>query len=370
MPDPARRRRPPVAPRGPGGRRLLPLLPLVAALLAGPARPAAAQEYRLGEDDEWTRVRQADPGSPAAQLARVRAALADRSWDRAEFLATRWIEVHPDHPLTPEAYLIRGDALAGRGDLYDALFDYELLIRGYPGSDAFVRALEREYEIAREFLGGRKRKILGLRIASAVEEAEELLIRIQERLPGSRLSERAAITLADHYFAQRRMTLAAEMYAIFLRNHPRSVDTSKARKRLIAANLAAFAGPEFDASGLIEARTRIEELLVTDPAAVADLDTTAILIRIEESLAEKQLVTARWYARSGDPFSAERVLRRLVREQPRTAAAAEGARLALSMMDRLPARVRATAGVYRTLLGQDPDPGSAQPDDDAAETMP
>lgn len=334
--------------------------------------PVAAQEYRLGEDDEWETVQEAAPGSPAAQLERIRAQLADGNWDRVEFLATRWIDTHRDHPLAPEAYLVRGDALYGRGDQYDALFDYEYLIRAFPGSDAFVRALEREYRIARNFLAGRKRKVLGFRIASAVEEAEELLIRVQERLPGSRLAEQAAITLADHYFSQRRMTLAAEMYAIFLRNHPQSVDVTKARKRLIAANLAAFAGPEFDASGLIEARTRIEELLVRDPAAVADLDTTAILVRIEESLAEKQLRTAQWYARSGDPISAERVLRRLVRDRPRTAAATNGARYALQLMDELPQWLQEQAGLYRALLGQTPaataapaSPGrpAAEPDD-------
>ncbi|MHC4810259.1 MAG: outer membrane protein assembly factor BamD [Planctomycetota bacterium] len=339
--------------------RLLAASPIAVAVL-GLAGLAHAQEYRLGDDDQWTQVSEPDPGSPAAQLQRIRARLADGDWDRVEFLATRWIETNPGHPLTPEAYLLRGDALFGRGDQYDALFDYEYLVRAFPGSDAFGRALEREYRIACNFLAGRKRKILGLRIASAVEEAEELLIRVQERLPGSRLAEQAAITLADHYFAQRRMKLAAEMYAIFLRNHPRSVDVPKARKRLIAANLAGFAGPEFDASGLIEARTRIEDLVADDPASVADLDTTAILIRIEESLAEKQLRTARWYARSGDPISAERVLRRLIRDRPRTAAAAEGARFALELMPGLPERVQRQDGPYRELLGL---PTTAETDD-------
>lgn len=337
---------------GPRPRRSRLAAGLVVVGLMAIAMPAGAQEYRLGDDDEWEAVRENAAGSPAAQLERIRAQLADGNWDRVEFLATRWIDSHTDHRLAPEAYLIRGDALFGRGDQYEALFDYEYLIRAYPGSDAFVRALEREYRIALNFISGRKRKVLGFRVASALEEAEELLIRVQERLPGSRLAEQAAITLGDHYFAQRRMSLAAEMYAIFLRNHPTSIDVTKARKRLIAANLAAFAGPEFDASGLIEARTRIEELLVTDPAAVADLDTTAILVRVEESLAEKQLRTAQWYARSGDPISAERVLRRLVRERPRTAAATNGARFALSLMGRLPARVQALATIYRELLGE------------------
>ncbi|MFK7961695.1 MAG: outer membrane protein assembly factor BamD [Phycisphaerales bacterium] len=312
---------------------------------------ASAQRLRLGDDDEWTLVEPETSDPAGMQLRRIRAALADRDWDRTEFLATRWIETHPDHPLLPEAYLVRGDALAGRGDEYEALFDYELIARRYAGSDAFVRSLEREYDIAVQYLEGRRRKLAGLRIAKAADEAEELLIRLQERLPGSRLAERAALTLADHYFRERRMTLAADMYAIFLENHPRSIDTDRARKRLVAANLAAFKGPEFDASGLIDARTRIEELVATRPSIARELDTTGLLVRIDESRATKQLTTARWYLRTRDPIAAERILRRLIDEHPRTAAATEGANLALELMDRLPPSVQRFRPRYESVVG-------------------
>jgi outer membrane protein assembly factor BamD (BamD/ComL family) len=82
-----------------------------------------------------------------------------------------------------------------------------------------------------------------MRLLDAGDVAEELLIRIQERLPGSRLAELAGIELADYYFARRKMDLAAEMYSIFLQNNPRSEFVSKARRRLIYAHLASFKGP-------------------------------------------------------------------------------------------------------------------------------
>lgn len=342
----------------------------VFATVLGIASAASAQSFELGDDDEWREVRTAAEGSPEAQLERIRAALADRRWSRAEFLATRWIDTHRDHPSIAEALLARGDALRGRGDSYEALFDYELIARAHPGSEAFVRALEREYEIADEFLSGKRRKIAGLRIVNARDEAEELMIRIQERLPGSRLAERAALRLADHYFAERRMTLAGEMYAIFLQNHPRSKDVEKARKRLIAANLAAFKGPEFDASGLVEARIRIEEAMAEGPTTLAGLDAPALLVRIDESRARKQLTTARWYDRSGDPVSAEHVLRRLVDRFPGTAAAVEGAAFGLELMDRLPTRRQGYADRYRMLAGALASPAANAVEPDTPADMP
>ena len=92
---------------------------------------------------------------------------------------------------------------------YEALYDYEVVARTYTGSEVFVAALERELDIARRYANGEKRRLWGMRIASAESEAEELLIRVQERLPGSSLAEEAALLLGDFYFSRRQMDLAA-----------------------------------------------------------------------------------------------------------------------------------------------------------------
>lgn len=323
---------------------------LVVAAAGGPADPAAAQqEWILDDADTWAEAAVPRPGTPEAALAAAREAYAQGDLERAEFLATQWIERHEDHPLMAEALLVRGDALNDQGEDYQALFDYERIARAHTGSDAFVTALEREYEIARAYLNGRKRKFWGLRIADATEEGEELMIRIQERLPGSRLAERAALTLADWYFRERKLDLAAEMYEVFLINHPRSVHAEDARRRLVYAYLAAFKGPEFDATGLAEARTRIEEMQAESPRMAEQIGAEALLTRIEASEANKRLVTARWYLRTGDPVAAELVLRRLIRRHPRTAAATEALRLAIDLLDDLPPAVLAEAPDYRAI---------------------
>src|SRR5262245_5352833 len=137
-----------------------------AAFLAGAmlaASPALAQDtYKLGPDDAWQKSGDIDTSTAEGQLQEARKALAGKDYSRAENLATRWIEKHEQHPLLPDAYLIRGDAKVGLGDEYQALFDYEFVARSFTGSDAFVTACQREFDIALQYAHGLKRKFLGM----------------------------------------------------------------------------------------------------------------------------------------------------------------------------------------------------------------
>src|SRR5204863_5976466 len=140
--------------------------------------------------------------------------------------------------LMPEAYLIRGDALQAQGDEYKALFDYEFVARTFTGSEAFITACQREFDIGKKYAHGLYRKFLGMRIVPADDEAEEIFIRVQERMPGSRLGEEAGMELADFYFDRRKMGLAADAYELFIQNYPHSTQLGKAAKRGIYAGLA------------------------------------------------------------------------------------------------------------------------------------
>ena len=323
----------------------------VPAILLGVLASAAQgqEQYILTEQDTWQAEESVDPTGPEGRLAVARRALAAQDYVRAEHLAGAWIERHEHHPLLPDAYLIRADALNAQSSLYKALFDYEFIARAYPGSEVFVTALQREFQIAQRFGAGYKRKLWGMRIVDASDEAEELLIRIQERMPGSRLAEQAAIELADFYFRRRQMDLAVDMYSIFIENYRDSQWISKARRRLIYAHLATFKGPEFDIAGLREARSRLNELKAMEPSTAQQVGADGLLNRIDESDARKLLGIARWYKQTGDPIAAEMTVRRLVKQYPRSLAVNEALRMMGEILDKLPPSVLAEAPDYEAL---------------------
>lgn len=262
-------------------------------------------------------------GDPNLVLARER--LASGSDDAAVAMLDTWFEQNPDPrgSMVPEALLLRGDAHLAGGDEYRALLDYERIARDFSGTDALPIALERQLKIANMYLDGLRVKLWGLiRIDSGRPLAEEIIIRINERLPGSRLAEQALLDLSDYYYRERELRQAADAYDIFLKLFPKSDKRELAMQRRLYANIAQFKGPKYDASSLTDAQAQIEEYAAEFPAQAREkgLDD-ALTARLEESLAAEMLETARWYLRVDDPVSARLTLNRLVRAHPRTQAA-------------------------------------------------
>ncbi|MEM1109111.1 MAG: outer membrane protein assembly factor BamD [Planctomycetota bacterium] len=300
-------------------RGLSSILCLVA--LSGFAGVTLGQTSYELTDDGFEAIAVPEPGSPEAELAEARRLIAQGTPHKVFKLLDQWFTDHPGHPLTVEARLLRGDANAAQGEYYLALFDYEEVITFYPASEQFWTALEREYEIGVLYTTGFKRKLFGIRWLPAEGEGAELLIRVQERAPGSDIGERASIALADHYFRSRQMPLATDAYDLFLINYPQSELRQWALLRLIQASLARFKGPEFDATGLIDAAERLGQYRDEFPAAAESVGVEALLIRIRESLARRDFASANWYDRTGQTVSAVLLYRRLIEEYSDTAAA-------------------------------------------------
>jgi len=314
---------------------------LMTCLLAGvfTASAAAQESFELG-DEGFEKVEAPDPDTPEGELHRIRAAIAEGKGSDAIGMADDWIDEHPNHPMLPEAYLLRGDARTSIDHYFKALFDYELLIRQYPDSPQFQIALERELKIADAFAGGVKRRLWGMRIMPAFGEAEELYIRIQERAPGRRIAEEAGIKLADYYYKNAQMRNAADAYELFLQNYPQSQWREHAMQRQVLANLATFKGPRFDATGLIEGQRRLLDYKSAYPAAAERIGADALLTRIDETLATRDLIVAKWYERSGEQVSAAFTYRRLIKDHPASAAA----RQALQRLKELEPAAFANAG--------------------------
>lgn len=300
---------------------------------------ASAQLQIVGEaqgSGQASPARELTPDERVMQEARK--AIASRSPGRAKSLLDAWISEHAgsEHPQLPEAYYLRGNAKLAADDEYDALFDYEEVVRNYSGSEFFVSALEKELEVAKLYFNGRLKPSLGLRIDTGVPTAEEIVIRICERLPGSKLAERAMLELADYYARARDLRMAAETYDVFVRLFPRSGMRAKAMERRIYANVAQFKGPEYDASVLRDAAVQIDEFQEEFPVQAQDSGLTdALAARLDESQAAALLKTARWYIKRDDPISAQVTLTRLVRKHPRTAAAQEALTLLESVRETL-----------------------------------
>ncbi len=312
--------------------RLVPNLARIAAsacvLAAASWAHAQTTEYRLDQSGQWEAVSKAEAGSDAATIGEARTHIAEGRPEKALSLLDKWIAVHEndDNMYLPQAYLLRGDAKTASGNEYKALYDYEQgVINRFPATEEFVTALERELDIGVRYVNGLKYKWLGVRIWDASDIGEELLIRIQERLPNSRLAERAGIELADYYYRTRDLELAGEAYELFLLNYPNSAYKQKAMERRVYSSIGQYKGPNYDSSSLLDAQALIKRFSSLYPEEAQQVGLNdALVARLDESAAAEMLESARWYMKQGDTVSARYLLSRLVEKHPSTAAGTLG----------------------------------------------
>ena len=286
---------------------------------------AQSKEFTLDDSGQWVKGRTPAPGSDEAVMANAAALLAGDDPSAAQSVLEEWIRVndHSESRWRPRAHLLLGDALLAQGDEFAALFEYERqVVQRFPKSEEFVRAIERELRIGIQYAHGLKRKFLGVRVIKTGDIAEETLIRVQERLPGSEVAEQAAIELADFYYRRNDLELASITYDLYTVNYPNGPNLRKAMERLIRVNVAKYKGPEYDGSSLIDAIEETKHFLHRYPAdAEKNAFDDRLVRRLQDALADQTLAGARWYIRRGDQTSARFMLRRLVRRRPNSPAA-------------------------------------------------
>ncbi len=329
---------------------------LMSLIAAGGAASVACAQVKIVDlpgaatTTPVVKVQQVDPAklTPDELLMRqAREAIVANKAGKAKELLTPWIKLHKfsEHPLMAEALYLRGNATLAMDDEYDALYDYEEIANNYAGSEYFAKALEREFDIAKLYFAGRLRPgVLGIRLDSGTPVAEEIIIRIGERLPGSKLAEKALLELADYYAGKRDLRMAAETYDVFVRLFPRSPMRSQAMQRRIYSSVAQFKGPEYSTRSLKDAKVLIEDFAAEFPAEAQRTGLNdGLTARLDESAAAGLLTQAQWYVKRDDPVAARLTLTRLIKRHPKTASAHEGLDLIAAIDEKYPQLKPATA---------------------------
>ncbi len=291
-------------------------------LVVAAASMAQSEAYTLGPDGEWVLTESPEEGGDRAFMAEMRRLIDDGTPGQAKVRLNEWIREHKktNNPYLPTAYLLRGDARAAAGNEYRALYDYEKVIRDFPSAPEFVTAVERELAIAISYVHGLRKRAFGVRIAGAEKTGEQLLILVDERMPGSQLAETANIQLADYYFRSGNLEAADTVYELFIRFNLSSRHRKHALLRRVQASIGQFKGPKYDATMLTDAELLIRDFKQEYPLDAERENMDGLLARIEESKAAQQLDKARWYMKRKDSPSAQFMLKRLVRDHPTTIA--------------------------------------------------
>jgi outer membrane assembly lipoprotein YfiO len=243
-----------------------------------------------------------------------------------------WFKRNPTSPVRDRALFLMAEALYQYGNRIKAFYYLDELEDEYPDSPLFFSALEKQYEIADSYLDGYKRRFLGIPMFHAYDEAVDMLFRVRQRSPGSPLAEKALLRTADFYYADSQYDLAADAYAWYAREYPRSPAIGRVKLRQAFANYAQFRGLRFDATPLVDARAQLAELIAANPDLAEEEGLPAVVGRIDHTFAEKLYWTGNFYRRTHEPRAAVYMYRYLLEAYPNTPEAAK----AQQALDKMP----------------------------------
>src|SRR3954469_2786525 len=227
-----------------------------------------------------------------------------------------WLKREGNSPLRDRALYLLGLANYQYGDRIASFYNFDELMDKHPDSKYFYPALEKQYAIADGFLGGYKRRFIGIPLLSAQDEAVEMLFRIQQRSPGSPLAEKALKRTADYYYADAQYDLATDAYTAFIDRYKRSPEIPQARLKKAFAELAQFHGTKFDPTPVINARTSLEELAIDYPDLPRQENVGAVVERIDAALARKVYQNAHFYLRTHEQSAAAYTFKYLIKNYP------------------------------------------------------
>lgn len=273
-------------------------------------------------------------------LERAAQMVSNNNNSGAKKVLVNWLKREKTSPLRDRALYLLGIANFQYGDRINSFYNFDELLDNFPESKYFYPALEKQYAIADAYLSGYKRRLAGIPLLSAKDEAVEMLFRIQQRSPGSPLAEKALKRTADYYYADAQYDLATDAYQAFIDRYRRSPDIPQVRLKKAFAELAQFRGTKFDPTPVINARTSLEELAIDYPDLARQENVAAVIERIDESLARKVYQNAQFYVRTHEPRAAAYNFNYLIKNYPNSAEAAK-AKVELA---RLPESARDVVG--------------------------
>lgn len=251
-------------------------------------------------------------------LARAESALAKIAKNRKE---TPWGE---------KAQFYLAETQYQRKKYINAHESFEKLVADYPGTQYLDKLVSREYALARLWLSQNapdlkdedklpwySRFTGGLPMIDTQGQGLKALEHVRHHDPTGPLADDAVMQIADYHMGTGDYESAAIYYDQLITDHPKSPFLQKAQLAAIDARMKGYLGPEYDGSGLEQARELVKRTMKTfpdDPATFEGLYHTLDLINDQD--AERTYKVGAYYKKIGKVASAEFYLGKIPQRWP------------------------------------------------------
>jgi tetratricopeptide (TPR) repeat protein len=212
--------------------------------------------------------------------------------------------------------------------------NYNKMLTEFPKSKLTDAALDREFAIAKAYLAGRKKTLLGFIKIKGYAEGIKIMEKVTERVGlDTEMGIKASVAVAQNYEQRRKFNEAfLKWWEISLEWETgligRDALLGMARNKHAVYNKPPeHKRPLYDASCLDSAKSYYGRFKLLYPKEAKEIGVDEILGEIDEQLAYKQLSIGRYYQRTGNIQSANLYFDMVVSDWPGSKAAQQAKEL-------------------------------------------
>lgn len=273
---------------------------LIAASLTLPTGQVAlcAETLRLDEQGQWQKAVDSDNEQYLLRVAEIKKLVDAGKPDKVKKAAKQL--KNDFHGVAGKDFdsFIEAEVLLAKGKLTKAIRQYDKFLDDYPASALRDAAFKRQFEVAMEFLEGRKKPILMFKV-SAFDDGVKIMEKISDRTGTADIAKNALLAVAHSYEKRKQYNEAYLKWSEISMRWPTGETARNALLAMARTKYASYRGAVYDGSSLISAKTYYENFRLRYPEEAKRIEVDKILVRIDEQLARKNLLIAKYYDRTG-----------------------------------------------------------------------
>jgi outer membrane protein assembly factor BamD (BamD/ComL family) len=303
-------------------------------IVLNPAVFAAEKTWHLAGGQEWQKVGQEGNADFMMAAAEAKQLVSTGKTDKA---GKAFAKLKADYPqLAGDDFdaFVKAELLYSQRKYIEASNAYDRFTEQFPESPLKQSALQRQYQIATAFLGGQKRPVLKVFKLSAYEEGTEIMNRIADKAGDAPLARDALGTLAQSNEKRGAYHEAYLAWANVRDKWPKEQIGKEALLGKARSLELDYRGPKFDSEVLESSKSYYDEYQEKYPDAAAEIKVSQTLNRIDQQLAEKELIIADYYARTGGSAAANLYYQRIIDDWPNSSAAKSAEQKAAALKEK------------------------------------
>jgi outer membrane protein assembly factor BamD len=260
-------------------------------LAAGSAYPYWIWTPKSGK---WVNPKTMAKPTPKEQFEYAKTFYNDKKYEDAKREINKLLKAYPKSLEASEGQYYLGLIDEAQGNLYEAFKAYQKVIDKYPFSERIQEIIEREYKIGEAFMGGEKRKAMG--VALPVENpAIEIFTKVIENSTYGPKAAAAQYKLGLLLKGLLRYYEAEEAFNKVISSYPDSEWVEAAKFQIASCRAAVSRGPEYDQGAAKEAEEKFETFVKEHPDAVLSSEAVSNIGKLREKEAEGNYNIGKFY---------------------------------------------------------------------------